>query len=115
MEREPDLVGRFVEATVRGYEVAAEQPDEAAEILVAENPGVFEANPDLPAASQRFLAEEGYLVDAEGRVGTQTLERWTGYSRFLFEAGLLTGPDGQPLAEEPDYAALFTTDLLPEP
>jgi ABC-type nitrate/sulfonate/bicarbonate transport system substrate-binding protein len=115
MEREPDLVGLFVEATVRGYEVAAEQPDEAAEILVAENPGVFEANPDLPAASQRFLAEEGYLVDAEGRVGTQTLERWTGYSRFLFEAGLLTGPDGQPLAEEPDYAALFTTDLLPEP
>jgi ABC-type nitrate/sulfonate/bicarbonate transport system substrate-binding protein len=115
VEREPDLAARFVEATARGYAVAAEEPDDAAEVLVAENPGVFEANPDLPVASQRFLADGGYLVDEDGQVGTQTVERWTGYSRFLYEAGLLTGPDGQPLAEEPDYAALFTTELLPEP
>jgi ABC-type nitrate/sulfonate/bicarbonate transport system substrate-binding protein len=115
LEREPDLAARFVGATVRGFEVAAERPDDAAEILVAENPGVFDANPELPVASQRYLAEGDYLVDGEGRVGTQTLERWTGYSRFLYEAGLLTGPDGRPLTAELDYAALFTTELLPSP
>jgi ABC-type nitrate/sulfonate/bicarbonate transport system substrate-binding protein len=113
IERETDLARRFVGATVRGYEVAAEDPDGAAAVLVAENPGVFEANVELPEASQRFLADGGYLLDADGRVGTQALERWTGYSRFLYEAGLLTGPDGRPLGTEPDYGALFTNELLP--
>lgn len=115
LEREPDLARRFVAATVRGFEVAVDDPEAAVEALVAENPGVFDANPDLPLASQRYLDEGGYLVDADGRFGQQTLERWTGYSRFLYEQGLLTGPDGKPLAAPPDYAALFTDDFLPSP
>lgn len=115
LEREPDLARRFVAVTVRGFEAAVDDPEAAVEALVAENPGVFDANPDLPLASQRYLDEGGYLVDAEGRFGQQTLERWTGYSRFLYEQGLLTGPDGKPLAAPPDYAALFTNDFLPAP
>ena len=61
----------------------------AAALLVSENPGVFDANKDLPKASQQFLADGGYLVDANGVFGTQTLERWTAYSAFLYEQGLL--------------------------
>ena len=37
----------------------------------------------------------GYLVDASGKVGTQTLERWTGYSKFLYDQGLLADDDRQ--------------------
>ena len=44
-------------------------------ILVAQNPGVFDANPTLPQASQRFLADGGYLVDATARSGRR---RWSG-------------------------------------
>ena len=50
--------------TVRGFELAASDPDQAAAILVAQNPGVFDANPELPLDSAEFLASGGYLVDA---------------------------------------------------
>ena len=109
----PAAARAFVGATVRGFEVAASSPDEASAILVAQNPGIFDANPELPAASARFMAEQGLLVDADGKVGAQTLEEWTGYSSFLYEQGLLTDAAGKPLATPPDYAALFTNDFLP--
>jgi len=115
LEAEPDLAGRFVEATVRGFEVAALDPERAAATLVAENPGVFEAAPELPRESALFLSRGDYLVDDAGRVGTQGLERWQGYSGFLYDEGLLTGPDGAPLSAPPDYASLFTNDFLPSP
>ena len=113
LEREPDLARAFIDATVRGFELAAEDPDTAAEMLVAENPGVFEGNPGLPAKSQRFLADGGFLRDANGVVGAQSLEQWQGYSGFLFDQGLLVDAEGQPLTAPPDYAALFTNDYLP--
>ena len=112
---DPEAAAAFVGATVRGFELAASDPDEAARILVEQNPGVFDANTELPLASARFMAEQGLLVDADGRVGTQTLEQWTGYSSFLYEQGLLTDSNGAPLATPPDYAALFTNDFLPAP
>ncbi|HEU0234849.1 MAG TPA: ABC transporter substrate-binding protein [Candidatus Limnocylindrales bacterium] len=113
LEAEPDAARRFVGATVRGFEVAESDPDRAAAILVEENPGAFDANPDLPLASARFLATGGYLVDAAGRVGTQTLAQWEAYSGFLFEQGLLVDANGDGLETPPDYARLFTTDFLP--
>jgi ABC-type nitrate/sulfonate/bicarbonate transport system substrate-binding protein len=113
LDREPALAKAFVEATVLGFEVAADDPDGAAALLIEENPGVFDANTELPMASQRFLAENDYLRDEQGAVGQQTLQRWQGYSGFLYEQGLLAGPDGKPLAAPPDYASLFTNEFLP--
>ena len=69
--------------------------------------------PTCPLASQRFLATGGYLRDANGEVGRQTLAEWQGYSGFLFDQKLLAGPDGKPLATAPDYGSLFTNDFLP--
>ncbi|HEU5225934.1 MAG TPA: ABC transporter permease, partial [Actinomycetota bacterium] len=112
-EKDPDLAKRFVAATVRGFQLASNSPDEAAALLVKQNPGVFDANPDLPKASQEFLSTGKYLVDADGTVGRQTLAQWQGYSGFLYDQKLLTGPDGKALAAPPDYAALFTNDFLP--
>ena len=80
---------------------------------MSENPGVFDGNPTLPGLSQRFLADGGYLLDESGAVGRQTLAKWQGYSGFLFDQGLLVGPDGKPLTVAPDYQALFTNDYLP--
>jgi len=109
----PDLAKAFVVATVRGFEVAADDPDGAAALLVSQNPGVFDGSPELPAASQEFLAKGGFLRDANGAVGRQTLEEWKGYSSFLFDQGLLVGPDGSPLESAPDYGTLFTNDFIP--
>jgi ABC-type nitrate/sulfonate/bicarbonate transport system substrate-binding protein len=113
LDAEPDAARRFVEATVRGFETAALDPEGAADALIEENPGVFDAAPDLPRESALFLARGDYLVDDAGRVGVQTLERWQGYSGFLYDQGLLSGPDGAPLTSPPDYGALFTNDFLP--
>ncbi len=113
LAREPELAKRFVAATVRGFELAANDPDRAAATLVDENPGVFDSNPDLPLASARFLADGGAYVDGQGRVGRQTLEKWQGYSGFLYEEGLLVDAAGKALTGPPDYAALFTNDYLP--
>ena len=113
LRKDPDAAKRFVAATAKGFQFAADNADEAAAILVTENPGVFDANRDLPKASQEFLDSGQYLVDANGVFGTQTLERWTGYSKFLFDQGLLVGIDKKPLAAPLDYSKLFTTDFLP--
>jgi ABC-type nitrate/sulfonate/bicarbonate transport system substrate-binding protein len=113
LEREPDAARRFIGATASGFDFAAHDPDAAAAILIAENPGVFDANKTLPQASQKFLVDGGYLLDADGIFGTQTLERWQGYSRFLYDQGLLADADGKPLTAPLDWASLFTNDFLP--
>ena len=113
LDKDPDVAKRFVAATVKGFQFAADHPDEAAALLVSENPGVFDANKDLPKASQEFLEAGHYLVDTNGMFGTQTLERWTGYSKFLYDQGLLVGIDKKPLTAPLDYAKLFTNVFLP--
>jgi ABC-type nitrate/sulfonate/bicarbonate transport system substrate-binding protein len=109
----PDAAHRFVAATVQGFQFAATDPDAAAAILIAENPGVFDANEELPAASQRYLVDNGYLLDDAGTFGTQTLERWRGYSGFLYDQGLLVDASGKALSAPLDYGSLFTNDFLP--
>ena len=113
LDKDPAAAKRFVAATAAGFTFSAQQPDEAAADLVAENPGAFDANPDLPKESQEFLATNHLLVDDHGRFGTQTLERWTGYSSFLQEQGLLVDSAGKPLPKPLDYGRLFTNDFLP--
>jgi ABC-type nitrate/sulfonate/bicarbonate transport system substrate-binding protein len=113
LEREPDAARRFVAATVRGFEFAAQDSNAAAAILIAENPGVFDSNKELPAASQRFLVDGGYLLDPDGKFGTQTLDRWRGYSGFLYDQRLLVDASGKALTAPLDYASLFTNDFLP--
>jgi ABC-type nitrate/sulfonate/bicarbonate transport system substrate-binding protein len=113
LDQHPDAAKRFVAATVRGFELAASDPDKAAADLIAENPGAFDANPNLPLESARFLADGKFYVDDAGKVGTQTLARWQGYSGFLFDQGLLQDANGRPLTAAPDYSRLFTNDYLP--
>ena len=113
LDAHPDAARAFVGATVRGFQLGNDDPDAAAQLLVAQNPGVFDANPQLPVDSQRFLASGGFLVDASGKVGAQTLDQWKGYSGFLYDQGLLVDAGGKPLAAPLDYAKLFTNDYLP--
>lgn len=106
----PEQGRKFVQALQRGYQLAADQPDKAAQDLIDANPGAF-TDTKLVHEGQQLLAAQ-YMKDPAGKVGTQTLQQWAGYSGFLFRHGLLTGPDGKPVAAEPDWSTYFTNDYL---
>lgn len=106
----PDAARAFVRTLQRGYQFAADDPDAAATLLMDQNPGAF-PDPSLVTESQELLAST-YMKTADGTVGPQTLAQWSGYGKFLYDNGLLIGPDGAPLTAEPDYATLFTDDYL---
>ena len=110
LESHPDQARVFVQAVQRGYQLAVDDPARGAELLEKANPGAF-SEPELVARSQRMLSE-GYLRDEAGRVGPQTLEKWSGFCGFLVDTGTVTGPDGAPLTARPDFASWFTNDYL---
>jgi ABC-type nitrate/sulfonate/bicarbonate transport system substrate-binding protein len=110
LQANPELAARFVQAVQRGYQLAADDPDRAAQLLMDANPGAF-TEPQLVTRSQEMLAAD-YLRDENGRVGPQTLEKWAGYSGWVFDSGVLTGPDGAPLSTRPDFSTWFTNDYL---
>ncbi|MFD6858306.1 ABC transporter substrate-binding protein [Rhodococcus sp. NPDC060090] len=104
----PDRARAFVQAVQRGYQIAADDPDRGARALLDANPGAF-PDEELVFDSQRMLSAD-YMRDDQGRVGTLDASTWAGYARFLYEQGLLTGPDGSPLTSEPDWSTYFTDD-----
>ncbi|WP_312858512.1 ABC transporter substrate-binding protein, partial [Pseudonocardia pini] len=109
----PDVAKRFVQAAQRGYQLAADDPARAAQLLQDANPGTF-TEPELVTRSQDMLAKL-YLKDEQGRVGTQTLDRWAGFSGFLVDSGSVVDQNGQPLTARPDFATWFSNDYLGRP
>jgi len=102
VEAEPQVAAAFVDALRRGYAYAADHPDEAAQLLVDAHPDAF-ADAAMVVESQRMLAER-YLRDAAGGVGRIDDAQFAGYADFLFDRGLLSGPDGDPLTTRPDWS-----------
>ncbi|WEO77850.1 ABC transporter substrate-binding protein [Cryobacterium sp. SO2] len=106
----PEAATAFVGALQKGYQYAADNPDEAAQILIDQNPGAFE-DEELVFASQEELSAN-YLTDADGVVGTQTAEQWQAFADYLFESDLLVDEDGAALTEAPDTSTMFTNEYL---
>jgi len=95
----PDEVKAFLRALSRGYAFAAENPGEAADILLACAP---ELDANLVRRSQSYLAPR-YQDDAP-RWGEIDPVRWDAFYGWMFEKGLLeTDIRGQG----------FTNDYLP--
>src|SRR5690625_6366638 len=61
IEDNPEMVEKFVKATVKGYEFAMEQPDEAANILIESVPDI---NEELVHESQKWLVDK-YQAEAD--------------------------------------------------
>lgn len=113
LAQNPELATRFVQAAQRGYQFAADNPATAADELAAANPGAF-PEPELLQRSQAMLSAS-YLRDEAGEVGPQTLEKWSGYSGFVADSGVLAGPDGAALTTRPDFSTWFTNRYLVAP
>jgi ABC-type nitrate/sulfonate/bicarbonate transport system substrate-binding protein len=107
----PQTAETFVQVAQRGYAFAAENPAEAADILIEETSGML-TNPDLVRASMQALVEGGYLQDEGEPVGLIDEQMIADITTFLFEAGILRGEDGQPLETMPDVSTWFTNAYL---
>ncbi|MHA6260241.1 ABC transporter substrate-binding protein [Sporosarcina sp. CAU 1771] len=97
----PETVKAFVKAIAKGYEFAIDNPEEAAEILIAAVPDLDE---ELVKASQKWISPK-YKDDAP-RWGEQKLSIWEGYAEWMTENDLL---DIEFKANE-----AFTNEFLPE-
>ena len=109
--KKEDALVRFLRATLRGYEFAIDDPDEAGRLLIETAGEDAFPDPELVYASQRLMADE-YLVAADGRWGSQTLAQWSDYPGWLFEHGLLTDENGDPLRAEPDWSEHFNVSII---
>ena len=103
LKDQPETAKKVMDALSKGYTYAAENPEEAAQILIKASPELKDSE-DLVVASQKSLAKE-YVADAE-RWGQIDPERWGGFFTWLNENGLTESPL--------DPAAGFTNDYLPE-
>jgi len=99
LEKNPQIAKKFLRAASRGYVFAAENPQEAGEILLKHAP---ELDRNLVMRSQEYLKTR-YQGDAK-RWGEIDSERWGNFYRWMFSQGLLEKDIGE---------GGFTNEYLP--
>ncbi len=104
--KDPELLRAFVQATARGFELAAAEPEQAAELLLTVSP---EQDSDLIRRSQ--LAASPNYRDAGKPWGVIDGEIWATYGRYLYEHGFVTGRGGEAVTE-PEWEAMHTVAFL---
>ncbi len=101
LRNEPETARAFLAATARGYEYAAEHPEEAADLLIAgDTTGSLADARDLVYASQKWLAGK-FIADAPAW-GVIDAERWNAFYTWLYSNGL-TAHDLSGLGFSNDY------------
>mgnify|MGYP004456263075 CR=1 FL=1 len=89
LQEHPDTTKRFLAALEKGYTYAAQNPEQAADILCEAAP---EIDPMLVQNSQQFLSSF-YLEDGVAW-GYIDPARWNAYYQWLYDNGLLSRPIG---------------------
>jgi ABC-type nitrate/sulfonate/bicarbonate transport system substrate-binding protein len=100
LKENPELAQKFMRACSKGYQFAIENPEEAAELLLKNEPDL---DRNLVMASQKYLANE-YQSDAS-RWGEMKEAVWENYANFMYENKLIDKNI------DPDKA--FTNQYLP--
>lgn len=101
IKNQPDLIRSAMKAIAKGYDYAAKNPDDAAQILIKQVP---ELDPALVKKSQEWLSPR-YKDDAS-RWGEQKTEVWDRYSKWLQDNGVITAV--------PAAGTMYTNDFLPK-
>jgi NitT/TauT family transport system substrate-binding protein len=83
----PDLVRRFLQATLKGWTFAVENPDEV--------PGMvqkYQLDADTAIENARMLASLPLINTGEDHIGWMKAEMWAGIEQTLREQGVLASP-----------------------
>ena len=100
LAEKPEAIRRFLAATAQGYEQAASNPSEAAEVLLKAAP---ELDPPLVKKSQEVLS--GQYLAGTPHWGVMSLEQWKKHADWMAENKLI--------ARSIDAAKAFSNDYLP--
>jgi len=100
----PDLVRRFVQATIRGWEYAIAHPDEAVDIVLAQDSKLKLEHEQKMLDASIPLIQYG-LAKTKG-IGWMEPSTWTEMEDILFTQGLVR--------KRVDIAKLYTNEFLPE-
>jgi len=101
IDRDPAFVRKFMDVTARGYQLAIDDPQHAADLMLKAVPEMDEA---LLRASADYYASR-FVANGEP-FGTQDQATWSKFERFLVDAGLLE--------KSVDVDAAYTNDFLPK-
>ena len=106
IEERPDVVKRFVQASMEGWQSYLENPEPGNKLIMQENP---EMTPEQIAYGIEKIKD--YELVTGGDAGTQgigvmTEERWTKIKDFMVGAGLASA--------DLDLSKVFTLEFLPE-
>lgn len=111
IDTEASTFRRFLEATARGYEYAAEHSTDAAAILGETATGPNLDDQDFLVESQREIAP-AYLTD-DGRWGTMEHHRWERFVDWLANHEILTTIEDDPIpASDLNASDLYTNTLF---
>lgn len=103
LKSNPDDVKSFLDATKKGYEFAAKNPEEAAQILIdSDTTGSLSGSEELVKESQKWISTK-YIDDAESW-GVFDAERWDGFYKWL--------SDNKLVATELKPGTGFTNDFI---
>lgn len=104
-----DLLERFMKATLRGYELARTNPEEAAGLLIKANPPGTFPDEELVYESQRYLST---LYQEEGKTwGLQDPDLWHNYPEFMVQNKAVLDVSGKPV-ENIDFDSLYTNQFI---
>jgi ABC-type nitrate/sulfonate/bicarbonate transport system substrate-binding protein len=109
LETMPERLQAFIDATSRGYTFAANNPTEAAELLLETTPAGTFPNAELVRRSQAFVSQ--YYLLEDNPWGYQDPEKWQGYPNLLLAADVFSDTDGNPVSNL-DTSALFTNMFI---
>lgn len=88
LKENPEAVKAFLSATAKGYEYAAEHPEEAAKILIeSDDTGALTGCEELVTESQKWISEQ-YIADAD-KWGYISSDRWNRFYDWLWENKLI--------------------------
>jgi ABC-type nitrate/sulfonate/bicarbonate transport system substrate-binding protein len=101
IEKDKELIRKFLSATAKGYEYCIENPEEAVNSLLKAAP---EIDRELAIASQKYLAGE-YKSDVK-RWGEMKESTWDNFGSWMYENELKS--------RKLDAAKAFTNEFLPQ-
>ncbi len=104
VESNPDLVQRFVSASIEGWYSFFENPQPAFELIKVDNPDMTD---EQLAYSIEKLQEYGIINSGDAEtlgIGAMTDERWQTFFKEMVEAGVLQA--------QTDYTQAYTLDFV---